>query len=69
MAIYTYTLLMHEYWFKKEEILELTSSQVWALIEMVAYIKNPELLKKQKDLRFSSEFEFEQYLLKQMKLK
>ena len=58
---------MHEYGMTKEEIGELSSSQVWVLMEMVAYRKNPEALKKYKKLKFNSEFEFEQYLLNQMK--
>ena len=60
---------MHEYWYKKEEIMELTPSQIWVLMEMVGCRKNPELLKRYKKLKFDSEFEFEQYLLRTMKLK
>lgn len=58
---------MHEYNLKKEEISELSPSQVGVLMEMVGCRKNPELLKKYKTLKFWSEFEFEQYLLNQMK--
>lgn len=58
---------MHEYWFKKEEVLELSQSQISMLIEMIWCRKNPQNLKKYKDLKFNSEFEFEQYLLNTMK--
>lgn len=60
---------MHEYWYKKEDISELSPSQIWILVEMVGYRKHPELLKQKKDLKFDSEFEFEQYLLRTMKFK
>lgn len=60
---------MHEYWYSKDDIQEMTPSQIWVLMEMIGCRKNPELLKKYKDLRFTSEFEFEQYLLKKMKFK
>lgn len=58
---------MHEYNLKKEEISELSPSQVGVLIEMVGCRKNPDLLKKYKTLKFNSEFEFDQYLLEKMK--
>lgn len=43
---------MHEYYLKKEEISELTPSQVGVLMEMVGCRKNPELLNKYKTLKF-----------------
>jgi len=58
---------MHEYGYNKEEISELSPSQVGVLVEMVGCRKNPDLLKKYKKLKFSSEFELEQYLLRNMK--
>lgn len=58
---------MHYFKFTKEEIRERRPSEISMLLEMVWYIKNPELLKKYKDLRFNTEFEFEQYLLHNMK--
>jgi len=58
---------MHKYWYTKEQILELSPSQVWVLMEMIWYMKNPEWLKKYKNLKFNTEFEFEQYLLNTMK--
>lgn len=60
---------MHEYWYSKEEIQEMSPSYVWALMEMVGCRKNPELLKRYRTLKFNSEFEFEQYLLRNMKFK
>lgn len=50
------------------QILELTQSEIWTLLEMVWLTKNPEWLKKYKSLKFSSEFEFEQYILNKFKL-
>lgn len=51
----------------KEEIRNKTSSEINVLLEMIWYIKNPKWLEKYKDMRFSNEFEFEQYLLNKMK--
>lgn len=67
VAVYTITMLMHHYWMSKEEVWEKRPSEVSTLLEMVWCIKNPELLKKYKDLRFNSETEFEHYLLRTMK--
>lgn len=61
------TLLMHYFWYTKEEIDEKRMSEISTLLEMIWYIKNPEWLKKYKTMKFSSEFEFEQYLLNNMK--
>ena len=58
---------MHYYWISKEEIWERRPSEISTLLEMVGCIKNPDLLKKYKDLKFNTEFEFEQYLLNTMK--
>lgn len=58
---------MHYYWFSKEDIQEKRLSEISTLLEMVWCIKNPELLNKYKELKFSNEFEFEQYLLRNMK--
>lgn len=67
ITVYTITMLMHHYWLSKEEVWEKTSSEINTLLEMIWCMKNPELLKKHKELRFSSEFELEQYLLEKMK--
>ena len=37
------------------------------LIEMVSAMKNPELLKKYKPLKFASAFEFEHYIVDKFK--
>ena len=58
---------MHYYWFSKEDIQEKRMSEISTLLEMVGCIKNPELLNKYKEMKFSSEFEFEQYLLNNMR--
>lgn len=58
---------MHYYWFSKEDIQEKRMSEISTLLEMVGCIKNPELLKKYQTMKFSSEFEFEQYLLNNMR--
>lgn len=54
--------------YTKEQILELTQSQISMLIEMVGICKDPSQLKKYKPVRFSSKFEFEQYILNKFKL-
>lgn len=58
---------MHYFKISKEEIWEKRPSEINTLLEMIWYIKNPEWLKKYKDLKFSTEFEFEQYLLNNMR--
>lgn len=58
---------MHYFWLTKEEVQEKRPSEISTLLEMVGCMKNPELLKKYKDIKFSNEFEFEQYLLNTMK--
>ncbi len=55
--------------YTKEKILDLTQSQIGTLIEMGGAIQNPSVLDKYKTLKFSSEFEFEQYLLNKFKVK
>lgn len=58
------TAIMHYYpHYSKEDILELSQSQVSSLLEMISCIKNPELLERHKSVKFSSEFEFEQRVL------
>ena len=54
--------------YTKEAILELTWSEISTLIEMIGNIENPKNLNKYKNLKFSNEFEFEQYLLNNCKL-
>lgn len=49
--------------YSKEDVLELSQSQISYLIEMVAVMENPKLLEKYKPLKFSSEFEFEHYII------
>ncbi len=62
-------MIMHYYpSYTKEKILDLTNSQISYLLEMVWLTKNPEWLNKFKNLKFSSEFEFEQYILNKFKL-
>jgi hypothetical protein len=62
-------MILHYYPnYTKEQVLELTQSQVWMLLEMVGCIENPNNLKKYKQLRFSSKFEFEQYILNKFKM-
>lgn len=48
-------------------IMELTQSQIWTLIEMISYCEDPSQLKKLKPIKFSSKFEFEQYILNKFK--
>lgn len=60
-------MLMHYFKISKEEVWEKRPSEINSLLEMIWYIKNPEWLKKYKDLKFSTEFEFEQYLLNNMR--
>ena len=67
IAVYTITMLMHHYSLTKEEVWEKRPSEISTLLEMIWCMKNPELLKKHKDLRFNSETEFERYLLEKMK--
>lgn len=62
-------MIMHYYSaYTKESILELTNSEISTLLEMVGLTKNPEWLNKYKKLKFSSEFEFEQYILNKFKM-
>lgn len=69
VMIYTVCLILHYYnWYTREDILELTQSQIWMLIEMIGSIENPKNLNKYKHLKFSSKFEFEQYILNKFKL-
>ena len=58
---------MHYYWLSKEEVRNKTSSEISTLLEMIWYFKNPKGLERYKDLKFWTEFEFEQYLLNKMK--
>jgi len=60
---------MHFYpQFTKDYVLNLTQSQVSYLIEMAGAVQNPSVLDKYKTLKFSSEFEFEQYILQKFKM-
>lgn len=69
MIVYTICLIVHYYpSYTKESVLELTQSQIWMLIEMISNIENPKNLSKYKDLKFSSKFEFEQYILNKFKM-
>lgn len=62
-------MIMHYYpSYTEEMIMDLTSSKIWYLLEMVWLTKNPEWLNKFKNLKFSSKFEFEQYILNKFKL-
>lgn len=59
---------MHYYpCYNKQEVLELSQSQVSLLLEMISCIKNPEGLEKYKTVKFSSEFEFDQRVLGKFK--
>lgn len=49
-------------------LLELTQSQISMLIEMIGICEDPKKLNQYKWLTFSSEFEFEQYILNKFKL-
>lgn len=67
--IYSICLILHYYpSYTKDYILNLTQSQLWMLIEMIWNIENPKNLNKYKKLKFSSKFEFEQYILNKFKL-
>ena len=68
--VYTVAVIMHYYPnYKKDDVLELSQSQISMLIEMIWCIENPENLKKYKGPpKFSSMFEFEQFLLNRYKL-
>lgn len=60
---------MHFYpQFTKNDVLELTQSQVSYLIEMAGAVNNPSVLDKYKRLKFSSEFEFEHYIIDKFKM-
>lgn len=52
----------------ENDIMEMTQSKIGTLVEMIWYFENPKWLDKYKELKFSSEFEFEQYILNQYKL-
>lgn len=58
---------MHHYWLTKEQIRDKSPSEINILLEMIWYEKNPEWLKKYKTLKFDSEFDFDQYIMKKMK--
>lgn len=67
--VYSICLILHYYnSYTKDDILNLTQSQLWMLIEMIWNIENPKNLNKYKKLKFSSKFEFEQYILNKFKL-
>lgn len=69
ITVYSICLILHYYPnYTKEQILDMTQSQISMLIEMVWNIENPSNLKKYKPLKFSSKFEFEQYILNKFKL-
>jgi hypothetical protein len=68
VTVYTICEIMHYYpSYTKEKIMELTQSQIWTLIEMISYCEDPSQLKKLKPIKFSSKFEFEQYILNKFK--
>ena len=52
----------------KHSVLELTQSQISYLIEMAGAVNNPSVLDKYKTLKFSSEFEFEHYIIDKFKM-
>jgi hypothetical protein len=52
----------------KDSVLELTQSQISYLIEMAGAVNNPSVLDKYKTLKFSSEFEFEHYIIDKFKM-
>ena len=55
---------MHYYpHISKEVVLDLTQSSISTLLEMIWAIKNPKALEKYKQTKFSSEFEFDQWIL------
>lgn len=69
ITVYTICSILHYYPnYSKEDVLNLTQSQISMLIEMITNIENPSNLKKYKPIRFSSKFEFEQYILNKFKL-
>ncbi len=67
--VWTICMIMHYYpSYTKEDIMNLTQSQISYLMQMVWLTKNPQWLDKYKTVKFSSEFEFEQYILNKFKL-
>lgn len=69
MFVFTICYVMHYYpQFTKNYVLDLTQSQVSYLIEMAGAIQNPSVLDKYKTLKFTSEFEFEQYILQKFRM-
>lgn len=64
LMVWSICAVMHFYpHMGKEEILNLTQSCISMLLEMIWAIKNPEALEKYKQAKFSSEFEFDQWIL------
>jgi hypothetical protein len=51
----------------QNDILDFTQTKISTLIEMGAAVENPKLLDKYKTLKFSSEFEFEHYIVDKFK--
>lgn len=69
MFVFTICYVMHYYpQMTKNYVLWLTQSQVSYLIEMAGAIQNPSVLDKYKTLKFTSEFEFEQYILQKFRM-
>lgn len=69
MVVYTICLMCHYYpSYEKDDVLNLTQSQISMMLEMVWSIENPKNLSKYKNLKFASKFEFEQYVLNKFKL-
>lgn len=67
--VYTICLILHYYpSYTKDYVLNLSQSQISMLIEMIGNIENPKNLSKYKKVKFSSKFEFEQYILNKFKL-
>lgn len=68
--VFTIASILHYYpSYSKNEVMDLTQSQIGMLLEMVGVINNPDLLNKYKPLKFSSEFEFEHYIIDKFKFK
>lgn len=69
ITIFSICIIMNKYpTITENDIMEMTQSKIGTLVEMIWYFENPKWLDKYKKLKFSSEFEFEQYILNQYKL-
>jgi len=65
--MFSICFIVHYYGYKKEEVLELTQSQISWFMEMATCIENPSLLKKYEKPKFENELQLEQYLLTKFK--